>query len=164
MKDVLIMIQVRGMRPEEVFRIRIENINWSQRLIFNPNGKTKAARARTDQRTNGRPVDVSLCAKDRGLAITSRGRRASHDCCKAVPTGSQNCWSTGVVGFILRASYLWHDGVYRNRKSRDGDERHGHTDVRTAMRYQHPVLDSVREAIDQRNLRHKPRHNDLRVQ
>jgi integrase len=40
----------------------------------------------------------------------------------------------------------------------------GHTDVRTAMRYQHPALDSVREAIDQRNLRHKPRHNELRVQ
>ena len=40
----------------------------------------------------------------------------------------------------------------------------GHTDIRTAMRYQHPVLDSVREAIDQRNLRHKPRHNELRVQ
>ncbi len=40
----------------------------------------------------------------------------------------------------------------------------GHTDVRTAMQYQHPVLDSVREAIDQRNLRHKPRHNELRVQ
>jgi hypothetical protein len=31
----------------------------------------------------------------------------------------------------------------------------GHTDVRTAKRCQHPVLDSVREAIDQRNLRHK---------
>ena len=40
----------------------------------------------------------------------------------------------------------------------------GHTDVRTAMRYQHPVLDSVREAIDQRNLRHNPRHSELRVQ
>jgi len=40
----------------------------------------------------------------------------------------------------------------------------GNTDVRTAMRYQHPVLDSVREAIDQRNLRHKPRHNELRRQ
>src|ERR1700675_477094 len=40
----------------------------------------------------------------------------------------------------------------------------GHTDIRTAMRYQHPVLDSVREAIDQRNIRHKPRHNELRVQ
>ena len=38
----------------------------------------------------------------------------------------------------------------------------GHTDVRTAMRYQHPVLDSVREAIDQRNPRREPRHNELR--
>ena len=37
------------------------------------------------------------------------------------------------------------------------------TDVRTSMRYQHPVLDSVREAIDQRNLRHNPRHNELSV-
>jgi len=34
------------------------------------------------------------------------------------------------------------------------------TDVRTSMRYQHPALDSVREAIDQRNLR----HDEVRVQ
>lgn len=40
----------------------------------------------------------------------------------------------------------------------------GHLDVRTAMRYHHPVLDPVRDAIDQRNPRHKPRHNELRVQ
>ncbi len=38
----------------------------------------------------------------------------------------------------------------------------GHTDVRTSMRYQHPVLDSIREAIDLRNSRHNPRHNELR--
>jgi integrase len=44
LKDVLVVIQDSGMRPEEVFRIRIENIHWSQRFIFNPNGKTKAAR------------------------------------------------------------------------------------------------------------------------
>jgi hypothetical protein len=40
----------------------------------------------------------------------------------------------------------------------------GHTDVRTAMRYQHPILDPVREAIDQRNSRHNPRHREGRVQ
>ncbi len=40
----------------------------------------------------------------------------------------------------------------------------GHADVRTAMRYQHPGLDSVREAIDLRNLRHNPRHSELSVQ
>ena len=44
----------------------------------------------------------------------------------------------------------------------------GHTDARTAMQYQHPVLDAVREAIDQRNvtarLRHNLRHSDFLVQ
>jgi integrase len=44
MKDVLIIIQDTGLRPEEVFRIRIENIDWTQRLIFNPHGKTRASR------------------------------------------------------------------------------------------------------------------------
>ena len=27
----------------------------------------------------------------------------------------------------------------------------GHSDVRTAMRYQYPILDPIRDAIDQRN-------------
>lgn len=40
----------------------------------------------------------------------------------------------------------------------------GHSDVRTAMRYQHPALDSLRPVIDHRNLRHNSRHNELRVQ
>ena len=40
----------------------------------------------------------------------------------------------------------------------------GHTDVRTSMRYRHPVLDSIREAIDLRNSRHNPRHHELREQ
>ena len=40
----------------------------------------------------------------------------------------------------------------------------GHSDVRTAMRYQHPALDSLREVIEQRNLLHNSRHTELRVQ
>jgi integrase len=60
MKDVLIVIQDTGMRPEEVFRIRIEHIDWSQRLIFNPNGKPSSPSVCTNQRTNGGPVDGSL--------------------------------------------------------------------------------------------------------
>jgi integrase len=32
------------MRPEEVFRMRIESIDFKQKTIFNPFGKTKAAR------------------------------------------------------------------------------------------------------------------------
>jgi integrase len=44
----------------------------------------------------------------------------------------------------------------------------GHTDTRTAMQYQHPTLDPIREAIDQRNLsdglRHNSRHSEFLVQ
>jgi integrase len=46
MKDVLIIIQDTGMRPEEIFRIQIENIDWARRVIFNPHGKTNASRRR----------------------------------------------------------------------------------------------------------------------
>jgi integrase len=44
LNDVLVIIQDAGMRPDEVFRIRIENIDFVGRRIFNPNGKTKASR------------------------------------------------------------------------------------------------------------------------
>jgi hypothetical protein len=39
----------------------------------------------------------------------------------------------------------------------------GHSDVRKTMGYQHPILDPVREAIDQRNSRHNPRHSEVSV-
>jgi integrase len=40
----------------------------------------------------------------------------------------------------------------------------GHADARTAMHYQHPTLDPIRDAIDQRNLRHNSRHSEMTVQ
>ena len=40
----------------------------------------------------------------------------------------------------------------------------GHTDVRTAMRYQYPILDPAREIIDQRNSRYNLCHSEVRVQ
>lgn len=39
--DVIIMVQDTGARPEEIFRIRIENIHLGEYHIFNPHGKTK---------------------------------------------------------------------------------------------------------------------------
>jgi hypothetical protein len=34
----------------------------------------------------------------------------------------------------------------------------GHTDARTAMQYQHPQLDPIRDAIHGRNSRHRKEH------
>jgi integrase len=46
LRDIAQIILDTGLRPEEAFRIRIENINFAARTIFNPFGKTKAARRR----------------------------------------------------------------------------------------------------------------------
>jgi integrase len=42
--DIAKIILDTGMRPEEVFRLRTENLDFKQKTIFNPHGKTKAAR------------------------------------------------------------------------------------------------------------------------
>ena len=42
--DIAKIMLDTGMRPEEVFRTRAENIDFRQKSIFNPFGKTKAAR------------------------------------------------------------------------------------------------------------------------
>jgi integrase len=44
LKDVARIILETGMRPEEVFRIELANLDFTQRTIFNPFGKTPAAR------------------------------------------------------------------------------------------------------------------------
>jgi integrase len=44
LKDIARVTLDTGMRPEEVFRIEIANLDFSQRTIFNSFGKTRAAR------------------------------------------------------------------------------------------------------------------------
>jgi integrase len=167
MKDILTMIQDTGMRPEEVFRIRIENIDWSQRLIFNPNGKTKAARRYVpiSQRMLGLLM-VRCADKREGWLFPSRRAKGGH-----LTTVAKQFWDArseaGLPGALVLycVRHTFGTAAY----GATGNlamvmNVMGHSDVRTAMRYQHPALDPVRDAIDQRNRRHKPRHNELRVQ
>jgi integrase len=42
--DVAILMISTGMRPEEIFRMKAENVNLEAGWVFNPYGKTKAAR------------------------------------------------------------------------------------------------------------------------
>ncbi len=44
LSDIAKVMLETGMRPEEVFRTRSENIDFKQKTIFNPFGKTNAAR------------------------------------------------------------------------------------------------------------------------
>src|SRR4029077_13636124 len=42
--DVILIMQDTGMRPQDVFRMRWEHLNWFKRVLFIPYGKTKNSR------------------------------------------------------------------------------------------------------------------------
>jgi integrase len=44
LRDIARVMLYTGMRPEEVFRMQVENIDFKQNTVLNPFGKTKAAR------------------------------------------------------------------------------------------------------------------------
>jgi integrase len=44
LKDIATVILQTGLRPEEVFRMRVRDLDFARRTIFNPFGKTKAAK------------------------------------------------------------------------------------------------------------------------
>lgn len=46
LRDVATLMLETGMRPEEVYRIQPENVHLAENYLFNPYGKTKAARRR----------------------------------------------------------------------------------------------------------------------
>jgi integrase len=163
MKDVLIIIQDTGMRPEEIFRIQIENIDWTRRVIFNPHGETSASRRRVPISERMFNLLMLRCAgKQEGWLFPSSKAECGHLMwppddgreaglpeslvlyCARHTFGTAAYEATGNLAMVMKVM--------------------GHTDVRTSMRYQHPGLESIREAIDQRNLRHNSRQSELSVQ
>jgi integrase len=67
LRDIAELMLDTGMRPEEVFRIRVENIDFGQKTISNPFGKTKAAR-----RTIPMTDDVLAILRKRAKGGTGR--------------------------------------------------------------------------------------------
>jgi integrase len=56
LRDVATLMLETGMRPEEVYRIRPENVNLAGGFLFNPYGKTKAARRRVPLTSTAKSV------------------------------------------------------------------------------------------------------------
>jgi integrase len=56
LKDIAQIILDCGFRPEEVFRIRVENLDFGAETIFNPSGKTKSARRKVTITTTVREL------------------------------------------------------------------------------------------------------------
>jgi integrase len=151
-RDIVVLMRDTGMRNQrELYRMRIENLDWETRVIFVPDSKTpegrrlvpmsrrvfEVLRARCGTTTQGwvfpskRSASGQLCSIDRlfrqarqhaGLPKELGLYCARHD------YGTRVLMRTGNLAAVIRTM--------------------GHRDVKTAMHYQHPELEIVRAALD----------------
>ena len=150
-RDIVILMRDTGMRNErELFGMRIENMDWQNRVIFVP---SKTAEGRRLVPMSGRVFEIlrSRCAARReGWIFPSKRSASGHlrsICnlfrkarnkaglpkelvlyCARHDYGTRVLMRTGNLAAVMRTM--------------------GHRDVKTAMHYQHPELETVRAALD----------------
>ena len=160
LKDIVILMRDTGMRnARELYRMRIEYIDWNNRVIFNPNSKTKKGRRFIPMSDRVMNILLARCAgrKD-GWVFPSR-RKGKHITGGLVNKQWVKARKKAGLPEDLVLYCARHDfGTYVLQKTGNITavmNSMGHSDVKTAMTYQHPELNVVREAINSRHiLRH----------
>ena len=151
-RAIVILMRDTGMRNQrELYRMRIENLDWENRVIFVPDSKTPEGRrlvpmsrrvfellhARCGMRTEGwvfpskRAASGHLCSIDRLFREARQQAGLSKELvlyCARHDYGTRVLMRTGNLAAVMRTM--------------------GHRDVKTAMHYQHPELEVVRAALD----------------
>lgn len=149
LKDIARVILDTGMRPEEVFRIEIVNVDLLQRTVFNPFGKTAAA-----QRKLTMTEDVFSIMKERISEPKSRYVFPSPDN-PARPIGSvRKAHDAAVRRGKIQPPFRLYDlrHTYASRAAMAGVDLPtlaallGHTSIQMTMRYVHPAEEHKREA------------------
>ena len=152
--DIAKVMLDTGMRPEEVFRIRMENVDFEQKTIFNPFDKTKAAR-----RTIPMTADAAHLLNARITKLAGKGTPfvfpSPYDFQK--PIGSVKkahrlaATKAGIKG-RFRLYDLRH--TFATRAVAAGADLPtmgallGHTTIQMTMRYVHPAAEQKRIAIE----------------
>ncbi|HEV3317652.1 MAG TPA: site-specific integrase, partial [Candidatus Angelobacter sp.] len=154
--DIIIMMRDTGMRNgRELYRMRIENIDWQNRVYFNPDSKSEKGRRFVP--LSDRVLEIlKVRCTDRTegwvFATVQKGRHISYG------TVNQQWVKARKDAGLPQALVLYcarHDfGSFVMRQTGNLKavmDAMGHTSVRVAMNYQHPELEIVRAAINSRH-------------
>ena len=150
LRDVATVILETGMRPEEVFTIRKENVHLTDGYVFVPTGKTRFARR-------------NIPLTDRVKAVLKRRVRAAkgpyvfpcrYDLSKpltSVKKAHAEALEKAEIEHPFRIYDLRH--TFGSRSAMAGvdlptlKELMGHSDIATTMRYIHPTPEHKQEAL-----------------
>jgi integrase len=155
LRDAIILMRDTGMRNErELYRTRIENIDWNGRVIFVPDSKTPNGRRLVPM--TDRVLDLLLvrCGERReGWLFPSKRSKSGH-----LTTLAKRFREARKKAGLSESLVLYcgrHD--YGTRVlTATGNlaavmNTMGHKDVKTAMQYQHPEVELVRQALNHNN-------------
>jgi len=153
---MIVIMQDTGMRPQDVFRLRWEHVNWQKRTLFVPHGKTKNSRRYVPISERVNDALLSRAKSSSEWVFASRRSKTGH------LTTVANQWrkvrqSAGLDPAVKL--YCWRHTFATDVLERTGNlaalmKVLGHADAQTAMKYQHPGLEQIRKAIEERNLEH----------
>lgn len=155
MQLVLMLMQDAGLRRTETAGVSIERIDWQRRTYFVAEGKTP--KSRRDVMLSDRLFEalfVYVGGRAKGWLFPNR-TGTGHTCPDSLSHEFAKIRAAaGVPEDVVLYSARHTFGT--EAFARTGDQKAvmksmGHTDMRTAMRYQHPKLDGIRDAINQRN-------------
>jgi integrase len=171
LRDVFLISEDSGLRPDEVIRMGWGNILWDKNLIFNPNGKTEKSRRYVPLSNRVRNL---LRVRAQGATSTwvfpSSRKKGSH--ISYFPVAKQFSEVRKVLS--LPADLVLYSARHTfatDMLDRSGNlalvqKMLGHESITTTQRYLHPELKNVAELVDQRNaanadenLRHSLRHS-----
>ena len=130
--DVALVIVETGMRPEEVFRLRAEEVNLAHRYLKITKGKTRFARRNVPLTESAADILKQRIAKAKGPYLFPH---------RSDPNRPQNNIDRGHHKTVREAGIQSPFRLY--------DFRHmGHSSITTTMRYVHPTPEHKRKAVD----------------
>jgi integrase len=161
LRDVLTVMIDAGLRPQEVFRMRWEDLNWETGTIFVPQGKTRNARRYVPM---SQRIIAALRKRNKGetsgWVFPSKSKSGHLTTVKTafVRARKKAGLGTDVVLYSARHTFATH-ALAATGNLAVVMRAMGHSSAQTAMIYQHPSLELVRQAIDARNTAAVERHN-----
>ena len=149
----MVMLQDTGMRPDEVYPMRIDQIDWTGKRIWVPEGKTANSRRFVGMSDRMETMLKEWCKDRDGWVFPSKRSRSGH--LESIAKGFQEARrragvSEKIVPYSARHTY----GTYQMEATGNVfavSRAMGHADIKSMEPYQHPDTKTLNSAINRRN-------------